>query len=619
MPAHMIPNKPKEFDPLSREGDIFRALEKLPEDYYVFHSVSETVVNEADVLFNREIDFVIVNRKKGILCLEAKAGRYINYSDRTWKYSSGKEMKRGGPYKQVESAKFTLIDKIKTHNNSAVRELFSKCKILHGVFFVDIAEVDFTNKMGLPEEADPRITLFADDLINPTRKINSIFSLELPNQKYIDAEGLMTEDEFKLLLDSVLCPHFNIIPSAKSQNVLATTKMDQLLHEQYKILEFLEEQPSAVINGAAGTGKTMLAVEKARRHSVNDENVLFLCYNRMLCDKLIETHKNNSNVAYRKQFKNVDFMTISKLAYNITGDATDYDGLNNWLYECLGDFEKFKYKHIIIDEGQDFGLVEAEIERKKAEQNCSLIDTLQLIVQENKGTFYLFYDKYQTIQGQDFTEYHLPDCITNSDCRLTLRCNCRNTNEIAKTSVTPLRDHKNKAVKFVTACCWDEPIKPKLHIIEELDECEYVLQSILRVYSKDGIDDIVILTPGVVEYSAIESNLIFNEQTGYYEYLFEDKRYKFTTCKKFKGLEAEVVVVLDLDKNSFSGKRGLEFYVGTSRAKLRLDLICKLRRDEYSEVVRIVAPNAPKTNDEERLERILSNAFSVELKQLNLV
>ena len=65
-------------------------------------------------------------------------------------------------------------------------------------------------------------------------------------------------------------------------------QMNQLLREQYKLLDFLEDQDTAVINGAAGTGKTMLAIEKARRHSIEGEKVLFLCYNRMLCDKLVD-------------------------------------------------------------------------------------------------------------------------------------------------------------------------------------------------------------------------------------------------------------------------------------------------------------------------------------------
>ena len=41
-----------------------------------------------------------------------------------------------------------------------------------------------------------------------------------------------------------------------------------------------------LIAGATGTGKTVMAVEKAKRHADNGEKVLFLCYNSFLKDYL---------------------------------------------------------------------------------------------------------------------------------------------------------------------------------------------------------------------------------------------------------------------------------------------------------------------------------------------
>ena len=44
--AIMCPDTPKEFDKYSFEDLAFSALEKLPDDYYVFHSFS--IVNTSD-------------------------------------------------------------------------------------------------------------------------------------------------------------------------------------------------------------------------------------------------------------------------------------------------------------------------------------------------------------------------------------------------------------------------------------------------------------------------------------------------------------------------------------------------------------------------------------------
>ena len=69
----------------SQEGLIFNALALLPEDYYVFHSFR--ITDTRDGTFREsETDFVIFNRTKGVICLEAKAGqvRYENGCCALW-------------------------------------------------------------------------------------------------------------------------------------------------------------------------------------------------------------------------------------------------------------------------------------------------------------------------------------------------------------------------------------------------------------------------------------------------------------------------------------------------------------------------------------------------------
>jgi hypothetical protein len=56
----MIPTSPNGFNLDSREGDMFDALKKLPDDYYVFHSFK--ILKTADRQFKeREMDFVVFN------------------------------------------------------------------------------------------------------------------------------------------------------------------------------------------------------------------------------------------------------------------------------------------------------------------------------------------------------------------------------------------------------------------------------------------------------------------------------------------------------------------------------------------------------------------------------
>ena len=107
--AKMIPEIPREFDPASHEGAAFQALSRLPDDYYVFHSLSLVTINQRNFFKEREIDFLVVNQQKGILCIEVKAGSGIHYENGQWYYTNGTLMPHDGPYKQAESAKHYLM------------------------------------------------------------------------------------------------------------------------------------------------------------------------------------------------------------------------------------------------------------------------------------------------------------------------------------------------------------------------------------------------------------------------------------------------------------------------------------------------------------------------------
>lgn len=93
--------------------------------------------------------------------------------------------------------------------------------------------------------------------------------------------------------------------------------------------------------------------------------------------------------------------------------------------------------------------------------------------------------------------------------------------------------------------------------------------------------------------------------------------HKVTSCIKYKGLESDAIVVIGLDKESFVGEKGLEFYVGTSRAKLYLDFIAKIAPEDYVTVVGELNPDAPQIrNNPEAMKEILAEVFSAEVVNL---
>ena len=529
--AIMIPDLPREYTPQSLEGDMFNALKRLPDDYYVIHSFRNVYVKD-NVLHEGEADFVVFNQKYGLLCIEAKAGR-VKYQKGSWQYASGKAMKHGGPYNQAAQNKWNLLTRIQT---SALKDLQYRCKLLHAVWFPSITRNDLSANL-FPPECDKHITMTMEDLENPLNHIISIFEIELEN-------GLKTNlsnNDTKRLLREIICPEFDIFPSSSFDVDIKNITFNRLLDEQKELLNYLTEQRSAVINGAAGTGKTMLAVEKASRHANDGDRVLFLCYNVFLQEHLQRRYPHN----------NIDYMTIDGFACKVCHTSkADYKMTSDVVMDMYLS-GTFPYRHVIVDEGQDFGRDELE--------ESELLQSIQDIVVDNDGidgTFYVFYDRLQLVQA-----YSIPRYISEADCRLTLYKNCRNTENIALTSLKPISERAPKlyegAVKGIPAT---------MHFC---DGASYIPQSIAQIITDleaDGISDIVILTCATED----NSNLLGLIENGKY------KNKLFTTCRKFKGLEADAIILIDINESTFRKDNVLRYYVGASRARIRLEMVSNM-------------------------------------------
>ena len=65
------------FEPKSGEKDMFEALQKLPNDYYVFHSYRLVQLIPDKGLNENEIDFLIFNPNYGCLFIECRMLEFL--------------------------------------------------------------------------------------------------------------------------------------------------------------------------------------------------------------------------------------------------------------------------------------------------------------------------------------------------------------------------------------------------------------------------------------------------------------------------------------------------------------------------------------------------------------
>ncbi len=544
--AIMCPETPREFHPASQEGVMFRVLSQLPDTYYVFHSFSIVSVSE-EGMSESETDFVIFHPNKGILCIEAKAGN-VRYEKGEWLYGSGKKMSHNGPFKQASGNMHKLMDYIDECGYEGIRK---KCKFQFAVWFPSVTQRHF-DQVSLPSDADRQLILYRDSMENIENEIERIFEIPHKNHNIVTRLGA---NDVKILRDRILAPQFHILSVATMEHEHKRLVFKSMLREQVALLNYLEEQNSAVINGMAGTGKTLMALEKAKRHAANGERVLFLCYNAKLNHHLRECYPH----------ENISYYTIDGLACKLCDTLEpDYEKLQECLegYYLDGDFP---YQHVIIDEGQDFG-------QEKIDE-IAVIELLQSIIldhEENNGTFYVFYDKNQLVQGS-----RVPDCIQNADCRLTLYRNCRNTENIAITSMRFLGSERAPKL-FEDAVVGTTP---SMYIVDASQQIE-AIQHCLSQLLQEGNENIVILT------CKMESKSVLAPFVKEGVYAWEKRKFLVTTCRKFKGLEADAIVMIDLDETMEDQKMEKLIYVGTSRARYGLSLVASLSEEQCAQMLR---------------------------------
>lgn len=563
MTAKMIPSLgPAEHDARSHEGEIYYALSKLPDDFTVIHSYRMFEVVEGNAIKQREADFVIFNRKLGILVIESKAGR-IQCAGGEWLYANGNSMRYGGPYQQANSIKWKLYDRFESVGLAHLR---NRCKLAHAVWLPSF-RADELGTIDYSPEASREITLCKTDLADPTTQITRIMRMDMGNHN-----TRISESEAAEVLQRVLLPEFDIVPTNSIDYDYNDFVFARLLDSQARVLNFLQDQKTAVINGAAGTGKTLIAIERAKQASRSGK-VLFLCFNSLL----------KEDVAKRcKDFPEIDVYTIPGYACKVHGSSEpNYSALTEKLMEHP---EIFPYNHIVIDEGQDFGI--------KAIEDAMVLETLRDIVESRQAsTMYLFYDIRQFVQGST-----MPSFLMHADCKLTLYVNCRNTELIAKSSLSAINEPTDSKLKMLSNLGGP----PLLFLNPDVKSQETFVDSQITALKDAGITDIVIITCKTLNSSKLSNCFTGSQESK----LWKDRKTPIHTVRKFKGMEAGAVILIDIDQTlweppsvSHEPEPGVLFYTAASRAKHELRIVCDMDTDTCNQALVLMGEKTHKRPD----------------------
>lgn len=516
------------------EKKVFEALSGLVPSFVVFYSVAWQARKDGYTR-DGEADFIIAHSDYGVLVLEVKGGG-VAYDAINGQWTTTDRYGESfviDPVEQAKKSHYTLLDKFKDLPEWDSSRFLT---IGHAVCFPDVVVDNKLLRLDLSRD----IVIDHNDLGKIDETIQRIF------EHYGDKNRCASLGRDRLaIVESLLARSFNIKTPLGVELDKEDKRLIELTEQQFGLLGFLASRRRALIAGCAGSGKTMLAVEKARQLNEQGFNVLLTCFNSALAEDLAKRLPDITVMHFhglcREVAKEVGF-TIQA----VTDQQKYYDETLPEMLLKVVDETGPMFDAIIVDEAQDF------------------METywvaLASLLNDKEGIFYVFYDDNQNLYGGDLLKG-----IVNDESFL-LSENCRNTKAIHKVVSSFYSDRKR------LSCKGPEGRPPEFHAYRESAEMLKGVQSVLnKLVNEEHVaaEDIVILTPHAQEKTALKIGSKLGNFTLTDVPPQRRNEIQATTIYKFKGLERKVVIIAEVD-DRFKHNPETLMYVGSSRARTHL-------------------------------------------------
>lgn len=529
------------------EKKMYEILQELDiEDAYVLHSLG--LPRHQSKIYG-EIDFVVVC-KRGIACLEIKGGR-VECREGMWFFTDRygvERQKSEGPFAQVTGNMFSLLTELKNRfpNNPHMKNVLVSC----GVVFPDI---EFKSAS---QEIIPAI-IFDNRTDNITDYMNGVFDYWTGRQ-HREPSNLSKADVQEIV--NYLRGNFCFIPRLGDRLDNVEKKLIRLTNEQAQIMDALGTNSHLLIEGNAGTGKTLLAADFAWKRAQQGDRVLFLTFNKNLANNIKAQIKENKNLkvinihALFGEYVTIDIQKMNEDPRRYFGEILP-EQFFDWA-SGLSDPEisKHKYDLLVMDEGQDI-------------IKPAYLYSLDILLKGglDKGDWAIFYDEKQNIYNPEYTDGM--EIVESYQCtKFKLFVNCRNTVQIgtysSKASGIEITDFIRENGEEVRQVAYEDMADFKIQIKE-----------IMKHLRSENVNlaDVAFLAPKKYSNSILkEIGLEVNELGDNYD--SKSSLPKFATIQGFKGLDAKIVVLVDID-NIREENFSKFIYIAGTRARTLLYLV----------------------------------------------
>lgn len=465
-----------------------------------------------------EIDFIVCG-PDGIFVIEVKGGN-VACRDGIWETGNrlGTSRLRESPFAQAEGAMHGLVKKLPASLRSAFR-------VGYGVVTPDVPRLPDSAEWDKQVLADGRdFKQFEKWFIRFIRH----WRAKDPNKPNATAAQLSE-------LRQYLRPDFEAVTSLNASARDIDTRIARLSEDQLKFIDVAEDNSRVVCSGGAGTGKTLLALDLAKRWSASGMTTALACHSPWL-----------KNFLERKAVPGL-VVTLAD-SIHIAARRTGID----------------KFDGLIVDEGQDI----------------LNMDTLSHLDSHLKGGLsdgrWCFFHDSNNQSG--LCGSYVPDAYVYleslSPVKIPLRTNCRNTLPILQKLQTELdADIGNSGVG-------DGPAIREVQVADTDAAVRALKQELHELVEIEGFNsgDIVVLSPlsyirslagTLAETMGTSISVLDDSSPGN----LGRQTVGFAQIADFKGLESEVIILIDMPRPGVDKELCSLHYVGMSRARALLSMI----------------------------------------------
>ncbi|RUP02492.1 MAG: nuclease [Mycobacterium sp.] len=489
-----------------------------------------------DHLKDHEVDFVVGIEGAGIVCLEVKGGE-VWHDGEGWCQIRGGKKVNIEPIRQAREACYAL----RSYVESDPRWKRGRLRWDHVVV---LPNVELPKDFSLPE--CPRWKIIdRTDLPMLVHRLRRIIIRQELDRPLLAEDGIT---QLGTVLSGRGLPQRDVVARALANEDAA----DTLTGHQSVILDAIRLINRVEVRGGAGSGKTFLAIEQARRLAQQGQRVALVCYSHGLAsylERVSAAWPRRQRPAYVGEFHALGVLwgapegPDESLRTEQTIRFWEHD-LPQQMAERAAQLEPgHRYDSIVVDEAQDFA-------------DAWWDPLLAALKDDESGGLYVFSDEGQRV----FSRHGTPPVPL---VPLILDHNVRNTKQIAN-AFQPLVDHPMRflggdgpAVKFV-ACSRDDAMD-----VGD-DEVESLLGQGWRP------EDVALLTTGSRHPEQQERQAAGN--AAYWDSFWDAEQVFYGHVLGFKGLERRAIVLVVNEQSAFERSRE-RLYVGLSRARDQL-VVC---------------------------------------------